>query len=145
GQEEHNFTRLVAVDASEPQRGLTSTYRVGDVLQFHQNAAGGIKKGNRMIVSDPAKVPLSLASKFTLYRPETIKLSAGDKIRGTGTVTTTCGKHKLRNGSVQTVAGFTKTGIKLKNGWVIPNDAGHFRMGWVDTSFSSQGKTVQRA
>jgi conjugative relaxase-like TrwC/TraI family protein len=143
GNEEREFTRLVPVNASEPERGLATTYRVGDVIQFHQNAKG-FTKGDRLTITDRAMVPLSEASKFSLYRPETIALSVGDKIRGTGTVKTTTG-HKFRNGSIGIVAGFTAKGIKLKNGKVLPADAGHIRLGWVDTSFSSQGKTVQRA
>ena len=54
------------------------------------------------------------------------------------------GKHTLKNGMARTVAGFTPKGIKLDNGWVIPADAGHFRHGFVETSFGSQGRTVQR-
>ena len=88
-------------------------------------------------------MPLSEAKHFQLYRPEQITLSTGDKIRGTGTVNTLDG-HKFRNGSTATVTGFTKAGIKLDNGWVLPADAGHFRSGFVETSFGSQGRTVKR-
>jgi hypothetical protein len=143
GKEERTFTRLVAVgNVSEPMRGLATTYRPGDVIQFHQNAKG-FTKGDRLTVTDPAKVPLSEAKHFQLYRPEQIALSVGDKIRGTGTVKTLDG-HKFRNGTTATVTGFTKGGIKLDNGWVLPADAGHFRSGFVETSFGSQGRTVQR-
>ena len=69
----------------------------------------------------------------------------GRKIRFTGTVKTLDGEHKLKNGATSTVAGFTKAGdIKLDNGWVVSKDAGHFRPGFVETSFGSQGRTVQR-
>lgn len=143
-REEQSYDRLVAVNATEAERGLASTYRVGDVLCFHQNADKKIKKGDRLVVTDPSKVPFKLAARFSLYRPETVKLSVGDKIRGTATVKTIDGKHKLRNGSVHTVTGFDR-GIELDNGWVLPADAGFIRLGWVDTSFSSQGRTCQRA
>jgi hypothetical protein len=145
GKEERTFTRLVAVgDVSEAMRGLATTYRPGDVIQFHQNARGGFKKGDRLIVTDPAAVPLSEAKHFQLYRPDVIALAVGDKIRGTGTVKTQ-GGHKFRNGSTGTVTGFTKAGdIKLDNGWVLPADAGHVRSGFVETSFGSQGRTVTR-
>ena len=49
------------------ERGQATTYRVGDVIQFHQNAAGH-KKGERLVVTDPAEVPLADAGKFSLYR-----------------------------------------------------------------------------
>lgn len=143
GKEERNVTRLVAVNASEAERGLASTYRVGDVIQFHQNAVG-FRKGDRLTVTDPAQVPLTEAGKFQLYRPESVGLAKGDRLRFTGTVATIDGKHKLRNGTHRTVAGVTAKGITLDNGWVVPLDAGHFRRGFVETSFGAQGRTVKR-
>ena len=146
GKEEHAFTRLVAAQVSEAELGLASTYRPGDVLQFQENAKGGFKKGQRLTVTDPASVPLQHAGKFTLYRPETIALASGDILRFTATVKTLDGKHLLRNGSTYSIAEITKGGdLRLANGWIVSKDAGHFRHGFVDTSFSSQGKTVQRA
>lgn len=145
GEEERTFTRLVAANATEAERGQVSTYRPGDVLVFHQNGKG-FTKGERLTVSDPSQVPTSEAAKFQLYRPEAIALAAGDRIRFTGTVRTRDGKHKLSNGQARTVAGWTKAGdIRLDNGWVVSGDAGMFRHGFVETSFGSQGKTVQRA
>ena len=142
--EDHEFTRLVQVDTSEAERGQAITYRPGDVIQFHQNAKGGFTKGDRLTVTDPAAVPLPEAAKFSLYRPEKISLAAGDRIRFTGTVKTLDGEHTLKNGMAHTVAGFTPKGITLDNGWVVPADAGHFRHGFVETSFGAQGRTVQR-
>jgi ATP-dependent exoDNAse (exonuclease V) alpha subunit len=144
GAEDHEFPRLVQVDCSEAERGQTTTYRPGDVIQFHQNAKGGFTKGDRLTVTDPALVPVDHASRFSLYRPESISLTERDHIRFTGTVKTIDGDHTLKNGMSHTVAGFTSKGIKLENGWVIPNDAGHFRHGFVETSYGSQGRTVQR-
>jgi conjugative relaxase-like TrwC/TraI family protein len=145
GEEEREFTRLVPVNASEPERELATTYRVGDVIQFQEHAKGGFVKGQRLIVTDPAKVPVQHAGKFSLYRPEAIRLAAGDKLRFTGTVKTKDGGHTLKNGAVKTIDGFTKGGdIRLDNGWIVAADAGHIRYGFVDTSFSSQGKTVHR-
>jgi conjugative relaxase-like TrwC/TraI family protein len=144
GKEDREFTRLVQVDSSEAERSQATTYRPGDVLQFHQNAKGGFTKGQRVTVTDPAAVPLSEAAKFSLYRPETIALTEGDRIRFTGTVKTQDGEHTLKNGMAHTVAGFTAKGITLDNGWVVPNDAGHFRHGFVETSYGSQGRTTQR-
>jgi conjugative relaxase-like TrwC/TraI family protein len=145
GATEHEFTRLVAVgDVSEAMRGLATTYRPGDVIQFHQNAKGGFTKGDRLTVTDPALVPLSEAAKFSLYRPETISLAVGDRIRFTATVTAKDGS-KLKNGENHAIAEITPEGaIRLANGKIIPADAGHFRQGYVETSFGSQGKTVKR-
>ena len=38
------FTRLVAVNTSEAERGQATTYRPGDVIQFHENAKGGSRR-----------------------------------------------------------------------------------------------------
>ena len=95
GGEEREFTRLVQVNASEAERGQATTYRPGDVLQFHQNAKGGYVKGERLILSDPAEVPLEQAGKFSLYRPDTIRLAAGDRIRFTATVKAEKDDHQL--------------------------------------------------
>jgi hypothetical protein len=97
------------------------------------------------VVGDPAAVPLADASKFQLYRAETVPLARGDRIRFTSTVRTLDGKHKLINGSSRTVEAITPGGnIRLDNGWVVAGDVGHFRPGFVETSFGSQGRTVQR-
>ena len=87
GSEEREFTRLVQVDTSDAERGRAEIYQPGDVLQFHQNAVGHTK-GERIIVTDPAKVPITEAAKFSVYRPEKVSLAAGDVIRFTGTVKT---------------------------------------------------------
>jgi conjugative relaxase-like TrwC/TraI family protein len=144
GEAEKEFTRLVQVNASEAERERAEIYQAGDVLVFHNNARGH-KKGERMIVADQARVPVSEAAKFSVYRPEKIRLASGDVIRFTGTVKTKDGKHKLTNGMAKTVAGFTEGGdIRLDNGWLVSKDAGLFRSGFVETSFGSQGRTVQR-
>lgn len=145
GTEEREFTRLVPVQASEAERGQAHIYRPGDVLVFHQNAKGGITKGTRLSVTDPGQVPLSEAAKFSVYRPEAIALSQGDRIRFTGTVKTVGGEHTLKNGATKSVVGFDARGnIRLDNGWIIPADAGLFRHAVVETSFGSQGQTHDR-
>jgi ATP-dependent exoDNAse (exonuclease V) alpha subunit len=143
--EDREFTRLGPVDATAAEPGLASTYRRGDVIQFHQNSKHGFTKGDRLVVTDPASLPLDQAAKFALYRPETIALAAGDHIRFTGTVKTIDGQHTLKNGMTQAVAEITPGGnIRLDNSWVIGKEAGHLRHGYVQTSFGSQGRTVHR-
>ena len=146
---DREFTRLVAVsDVSEAERGLETTYRdrAGQVLCFHQNAKGGITKGDRLTVGDAAAVPVGEASKFQIYRPEPIALAAGDRIRFTSTVHLLGDdKKRLTNGMVRTVAGFDRAGnIRLLEGGTVAKDAGHFRHAVVETSFGSQGQTVDR-
>ena len=144
GGDEREFTRLVQVNTSDAELGRPEIYRPFDVLQFHQNTVG-FTRGERLVVTDPTSVPVSEASKFSVYRPEKISLAAGDVIRFTGTVKTMVGDHVLKNGMVKTVAGFTKGGdLRLDNGWIVHKAAGHFRSGFTETSFGSQGRTVQR-
>jgi conjugative relaxase-like TrwC/TraI family protein len=143
--EDREFTKLVAADASTAEKGEAAAYQPGDVIQFHQNAKG-FKKGERFTVTDPAAVPVQFADRFTLYRPETLSLAKGDVLRFTGTVKTIDGEHTLKNGMTKAVAEITDGGnIRLDNGWLVSGDAGHFRHGYVETSFGAQGRTVQRA
>ena len=142
--DDREFTKLVAAEASEAEKGETATYRPGDVVVFNQHARG-FRKGERLTVTDPATVPVQFADRISLFRPEAIALAEGDVLRFTGTVKTLDG-HTLKNGMVKSVAGFTGNGnIRLENGWEVAADAGHFRHGYVETSFGSQGTTVQRA
>jgi conjugative relaxase-like TrwC/TraI family protein len=145
GGDEREFTRLVQADVSEAERGQAITYRPGDVIQFHQNAKGGYVKGQRLVVSDPAAVPLEHADKFSLYRQEAVKLASGDRIRFTATVQAYKSGHAYKNGDTLTVAGFTPAGnIRLDDGRIVAAGAGHFRPAFVETSFGAQGQTVDR-
>jgi conjugative relaxase-like TrwC/TraI family protein len=142
--EERAYLRLVPVAATEAERGLAQSYRPGDVLQFHQNAKG-YRKGDRLVVSDPASLPLQHAAKFQLYRPEAIGVARGDVLRFTANLKTRDGKHRIANGAAFKVRGFDdRGGIVLENGWTVAADAGHFRHGFVETSFGAQGRTVDR-
>ena len=90
-KDEREFTRLVQVNASEAERKQAYTYRPGDVLVFHQNAKG-FKKGDRLTVADPALAPVGQADRFSIFRPEPIRLAVGDKIAFIG------GGKTYRNG-----------------------------------------------
>jgi hypothetical protein len=53
----------------------------------------------------------------------------------------TTGEHRVDNGRIDTIAGFSKNGgIRLSNGWVIGKDFAHIRHGLVSTSPASQSK-----
>lgn len=146
GKDEQELTRFVACDMTQAERGEERNYRPGrvDVIQFHQNA-GGHKSGSRLEVTDAnrASLPLADADKFQAYRQESIHLAEGDIIRFTANGTTLDG-HRIRNGSAYRIAGFTATGIRLDNGWLVARDFGHFRHG-IETSHGSQSKTVKLA
>lgn len=141
--EERALTRLVRVDLTDAERGRAENYRPGDVLQFHQNAAG-YKKGQRAVVGEGTELPLDRADRFQVFRPQAIPIAAGERIRVTHGGKTRDG-HKLENGATFEVAGFTDRGdLRLRNGWVVDRDFGHVAHGYVTTSHASQGKTVDR-
>ncbi|MEZ6121200.1 MAG: hypothetical protein R3C28_32175 [Pirellulaceae bacterium] len=110
---------------------------------FHQNAKG-FKKGERWEVDGPVpKRIVAQANRFAVFRPKTIPLAVGDQLRITSGGKTKDGEHRLNNGSVYTVGDIRKNGdIELANGWVLDLQFGHVANGFVTTSVSSQGQTV---
>ena len=55
------------------------------------------------------------------------------------------GKHRLDNGALLTVRGFTREGDLVDDrGWVIARDFGHLAHGYTVTSHASQGKSVDK-
>lgn len=125
-------------------------YRPGDVVVFHQNARG-YARGQRIILgNDPA--PVELAERFTVYRPSTLELSVGDRVRITKNGRTVDG-GRLCNGELFTVKDFTRKGDLVLSSTdrsgkervkVLAADYGHLDHGFVVTSHASQGKTVDR-
>ena len=80
-----------------------------------------------------------------MYRPTQLALAVGDRVRVTAGGKTKDGKHRLSNGSLLTVQGFTERGdIIVDHGWVIDRDFGHLTHGYVVTSHASQGVTVDK-
>jgi ATP-dependent exoDNAse (exonuclease V) alpha subunit len=141
--EERAFTAWKPLHLTEAERGEAGSYDAGNMLQFHQNAKG-FKNGQRLVVGDQP-LPLDQAARFQAYRPETIRLAAGDRLRITANGKTADGRHRLNNGALYTVQGFTPTGdVVVDNGWVIGKDFGHIAHGYVVTSYASQGKTVDK-
>jgi conjugative relaxase-like TrwC/TraI family protein len=131
-------THLTAAEKSD----LTQ-YEEGDLVQFQQNAKGYVK-GTRLIVGDGVTPPIELADRFEVYRPAELALAVGDRIRITAGGKTKDG-HRLNNGSLFTIEGFTRRGdIVVDHGWVIDRDFGHLDRGYVLTSHASQGTTVDR-
>jgi conjugative relaxase-like TrwC/TraI family protein len=121
-----------------------ATYHAGEVLSFTQNAKGH-RRGQRLSVTDPTKIPVQHACQFEVYAQKDLELAKGDLIRITRGGKDLSGTHKLENGSVYTVKGFDRAGhITLTNGWTISKDFGHLTHGYVTTSHSSQGRSVDR-
>ena len=129
---------------TDAQKADATQYDPGFMLQFHQNTKTN-KKGDRLIVGDGKKPPVELADRFEVYRPVPLSLGVGDRIRLTAGGKTKDGEHRLSNGSMFTIQGFTKRGdIVVDHGWVIDRDFGHLTHGYVVTSHASQGATVDK-
>jgi len=142
--EERIVKGWVPTHLTDAQKSDGTEYEPGDLLQFHQNAPGH-KKGSRLIVSDGMKRPVEHAKRFEVYRPTQFALAVGDRVRVTAGGKTKDGKHRLSNGSLLTVQGFTAGGdIVVDHGWVIGRDFGHLTHGYVVTSHASQGVTVDK-
>jgi ATP-dependent exoDNAse (exonuclease V) alpha subunit len=94
-------------------------------------------------------MPLFQTNRFDVFRTRDIALARGDRIRitknGEAKVEGQAKGTRLSNGDVFTVEGFTKEGdIRLEKGKLLPKDWGHMQLGYVDTSYAAQGKTVDR-
>ena len=113
----------------------------GDLLAFHQNAPG-IKSGCRLVVGEGTEPPLKFADRFEVYRPTSLMLAVGDRVRVTANNRTKDGKHRLDNGSLYTIQGFTPRGdVIVDHGWVIGTAGGvHLNHGYAVTSSCQPGQ-----
>lgn len=159
GGEEHELPRLEPLNRTEAERGDAGRYGgPGEVIQFFQNARG-FKAGERATVAgvdagvvrvqtaagQVKALPLDQAARFQVFRPAALKLAAGDRVRITAGGKTKDGRHRVNNGALYTVAGFTRGGDPvLDNGWVVGKEFGHLAHGYVVTSHAAQGKTVDQ-
>jgi len=96
-----------------------------------------------------ATLPMEQAQRFEVSRTRAIAVGKGDRIRitknGEAKVVGQKKGTRINNGDIYTVEGFTKEGdIRLEKGKLLPNDWGHMSLGYVDTSYASQGKSVDR-
>ena len=156
GEQEEQVTRLKNCHLTEAQRTDSINYEIGNVVRFHQNAKG-IKRGEQFTISqiddqsqvwmkgeDGKEIPLNIdqAKRFNLYEQDEIPLASGDRIRITEGGKSLEGK-RLNNGAVYEVDHIDKHGnVVLNNGWTLDQRRGNFDYGFVNTSHSSQGKTV---
>jgi ATP-dependent exoDNAse (exonuclease V) alpha subunit len=135
---------LVPAHLTEAEKADPTVYEPGDLLQFHQNTPQH-KKGSRVVVEEGVKAPTELANRFDVYRPASLALGVGDRVRVTSGGKTKDGKHRLNNGTLMTVEGFTARGdLVVDHGWVIAKEFGHIAHGYVVTSHASQGATVDK-
>lgn len=144
GAEDQTLLRLRPLQLTEAERADPCLYEAGDVLCFHQHVPGH-SKGSRLTLRGALPEELRrYASRFSVYRPATLAVARGELLRVTANGKTADG-HRLHNGNVYQLAGFTRGGdLKLTNGWIVPHDYGHLASGVVSTSHASQGRTVEK-
>ncbi|MGH7242378.1 MAG: MobF family relaxase [Phycisphaerales bacterium] len=134
------YVSLVPLNFTVSERRDPLSYQLGDVLEFHQNAKG-FRKSQRLVVGD-VPLPLDQAERFSVFRPNSIELAPGDRLRITKNGTTE-NRKRLNNGDLVTLKGFTRRGeLILTDGRVLASNFGHFTFGLAVTSHASQGKTV---
>ena len=156
---ERTFTRLQTLGLTEAERQQANSYKPGQVIHFHKKARGfgaGEKTevlkldalGNVWVknVAGPSILNHDQADRYDVFEKKELQLAKGDKIRITRSGKTNDKLHALRTGGKYEVRGFEpRTGnIELTNGWTIHRDYGHIDQGYVETSFASQGKTVDK-
>lgn len=161
GAVEHAVKSRRATQWTAAEKRDARNYEPGMVVEFYQNVKGGFKRGETALVTGTgdsvtllrqdgtkAALPVDAAKQFQVYRVDTLKIAQGDRIRvkQNGNLLSEPGrKVRVNNGDIFTVAGFGKDGnIKLEGGKVLPKNYGHIGFGYVDTSYASQGKTVDR-
>ncbi|MCA9861111.1 MAG: AAA family ATPase, partial [Thermomicrobiales bacterium] len=162
--DEKPFTQLRSLNLTEAEKSEAMTY--GEdckdaIVQFHQNAKGGFKRGERFRVAgaigkgvvvtslDGAQtkhLPLNAAASFEVYTERQLAFAAGDKIRFSLGGTAADGKRRISNGRLDEVQSFDRQGnLVLKSGCVVDRNYGHFDLGYVVTSHASQGNDRQVA
>jgi conjugative relaxase-like TrwC/TraI family protein len=142
--DERMVEQLRPLGWTDAEKGDPARYDGNEVLQFHRNI-GPFRAGDRIDAEAYPSSAIADPTHFTVYRRSTLALARGDMIRITANGKDKSGKHRFDNGSMYTIAGFTKDGdIALNNGWIIAKDFGHLTHGYVTTSHASQGRTVDR-
>jgi conjugative relaxase-like TrwC/TraI family protein len=153
---------------TEAERSDAQRYEAGQIVEFHRSAPG-IRSGDRLIVQGVqhgteascvmaknllgynVQVPLDKADRFQVFEATGLRVAPGDllRIRKNGLSEKDRQhddqRHRLHNGSVFKVKGFTRDGdIRLDNDWVVRKDYRHLSHGYCTTSHAAQGKTVDR-
>jgi hypothetical protein len=126
--QERAFTRWNDLKWTPAQRGDAARYAGDEVIQFFHNA-GKFKAGQRVTAAEllPHLGEIN-PEHFGVFRAGEVKLAKGDVIRITNNGRDVTGVHRVDNGRIDTVAGFTKSGgIRLSNGWELDKSFAHWK------------------
>jgi conjugative relaxase-like TrwC/TraI family protein len=152
-----NYEPGMIVDFNEAIAGMRKR------INGERKTLGGFKKGEAAVVigkegdavtllhtdGTTGTLVLEETKRFQVSRTRDLAIGKGDRIRitrnGEAKVQGQAKGTSLNNGDIYTVEGFTREGdIRLEKGKLLPKDWGHMALGYVDTSYASQGKTVKR-
>jgi len=165
--EEQTVIRLENLGWTSAQKKDAGNFKLGQVLEFHQNVKGfgkgqkwevkTVEAGGRVLVSPVGLVglsrvqelPLKEAERFSVYERQKLGVSVGDTVRITQNVMSADGKLRLKNNSLHKVEILEGDCMKLsplnglgKAALLEVSAGGHVTHGLVVTSHASQGKTV---
>jgi conjugative relaxase-like TrwC/TraI family protein len=152
--------QLKPVFMSPTEKGMSSSYRRGMVIEFHRNAFGfkagdrtkvvGVKAGVVWVrpriffgMMQPVVLPLPQSGRFSVYEPTRTSVAIGDRIELTRNVKPIIGKP-LRNRSLRTIIGIVPgtRQLILDNGRILDRRFGHFRHAYATNAHGLQGRNV---
>lgn len=153
---EVTFTSLQNLQMTKASKKDIGQYEKGHVVTFYK-AVKGIKKGTSLLVDQITDkdvllkdqngkthiLPTKHADRFSVFKQKELNLAKGDAVRITANGKTLCGK-RLNNGTTYQVKALKKKEIILNNGYRLSRDFGHLDYGYVTTSHSSQGASVDK-
>ena len=144
-KKEVTIERLQSRFLTPEQKADAAMYRPGDVVQFTQHIKGGIKRGERVMVTraDDRQVqatrekneqsidlPLHHADRMEVYERKSMQLSKGDLVRVTHNGVTKNDGRSIKNGATLEFDGVTRSGdIRFTNGKVLDKDFQHVNQG----------------
>lgn len=154
--EERIFNTKRDLSFTQSQKQDAALYHEGMEVGFHQNVKGGFKAGQGYRVAEKTEdgkiwlqnqstgerltLPVEASERFQVYEPSHTPVAKGELIRITSNSKTQEGT-RINNGQTYSVKGFTPEGhVRLSNGKTLDKDFKDFRHGYVETSYSSQGK-----
>ena len=149
--------RFRNLQLSEAERSDHHNFQKGQMIRFQQNAKGvkrgeqftvaSVDKGTVWVLNDEGKkqaLNLTENKRFNVYERKDIAFAKGDRLRITEGGTSKDGK-RLNNGAIYTVEKVNAQGdIVLDNGRILDQEKGNFDHGYVTTSFTSQGKSIDK-
>jgi ATP-dependent exoDNAse (exonuclease V) alpha subunit len=154
--EDVKIPRTVNYKWTAAEKSEAANYEPGMIVQFKQHAKG-FRRSERVRVESVdgrdgivkvrnnfdriEDLPLDQADRFQVYYKTELPVCVGDRLRITENYQD--GDHRLNNGKLVTVRGFTPSGeIDIGDLKRIPRDFGHLAHGYVSTADAAQSKTV---